>query len=534
MKVAVRIGLALWMLGGLLVPSLAQDDPAADTQPAANAAAAPEADADKAAEEKPAEDDAQKKTEQKTSAPATATVKAERLRIRVELDGVFESTEAAEVSIAPKSWSELVVAKAVEQGTQVRRGEPIIWLETEKLERQIADLKADRELSDLSRKQAENEIRLLKETLPLQLEAAQRKLQTATQDYEYFQEAKQDLQKRSAEQRVDSAEHQLKFTREELDQLEKMYGAEDLTEGTEEIILERARFMVKQSEFSREMAGVQHAEALKFELPRNKDQLRDAAEQARLALDRAQSTLPSELRHKQLELDKLDYEQQKKDRNLQELEQDRALMIITAPADGIIYYGAAKRGKWTTAAMADKLRPGGRISAHEVLMTVIDPAQLVVLATAPEKELTWLEPNQSATIRPTAFPKRWLSASVDQIATLPNDNITFDVRLRITGDSTQRLMPGMTAKVNVVTYDQKEALTVPASAVFEDEDADEPAWYVFVDRDGKAERQTVKVGRQSEKRAEILEGLAAGDVVRTARPKEDEVQAPSAKQEAQE
>lgn len=500
MQIPVRLALCACVIGGLLGPAFAKDDPPADAKSAS-----------------------QEKTEseKKSASSPTHTVKAERFRITVELDGVFESTKTEEVSIVPKSWTDLVVTKAVERGTKVQRGEPIIWIETEKLDRQIADVKADRELSALSIKQAENELRLLKETLPLQLESAQRIRHMAAEDYDYFNETRMDLLQRMAEQSVETAEQQRKFSREELHQLEKMYQADDLTEETEEIILDRARFYVKMSEFAYDMAVTQRDETLKIQLPRNKDQLYEAAEQARLALDRVQSTLPSQLRHKQLELEKLGYEQQKKDRSLKELEQDRQLLTITAPADGIVYYGAAKRGKWTTAAaLTDKLRPGGKIAAHEVLMTVVDPDRLIVRAAAPEKELGRLEQRQTATVRPTAFPDRKLAASLERLSTIPNEDLTFDVRLNIVGDSTERLVAGMTAKISVSIYDQKHALTVPASAVFEDDDED--TRYVFLDRDGKAKRQTVKLGRKSDDRVEIIEGLAAGDMVRTQRPTDDE------------
>jgi hypothetical protein len=86
MKVAVRLCIGFWMIAGLLTPCPAQDDSAADAQPRAKVAA--EAEADKQAEDEAGE----KEAEKKTSPPAIEAAKVERLRIDVELNGVFKST----------------------------------------------------------------------------------------------------------------------------------------------------------------------------------------------------------------------------------------------------------------------------------------------------------------------------------------------------------------------------------------------------------------------------------------------------------
>src|SRR4051794_33249963 len=69
--------------------------------------------------------------------PETHTVTPGPFQLMVDLDGHFEAEQTTEVVLRPEVVLSLVVEKAVPQGTKVAAGEPIVWLETEKLDRQL-------------------------------------------------------------------------------------------------------------------------------------------------------------------------------------------------------------------------------------------------------------------------------------------------------------------------------------------------------------------------------------------------------------
>jgi multidrug efflux pump subunit AcrA (membrane-fusion protein) len=76
----------------------------------------------------------------------------------------------------------------------------------------------------------------------------------------------------------------------------------------------------------------------------------------------------------------------------------------------------------------------------------------------------------------------------------------------------------MTCNVKFVPYRKTDALTVPASAVFEDDSAEE-AHYVYLHVPGaKPLKRLVKVGKTAGDRTEILDGLREGDMIRTSKP----------------
>ena len=130
----------------------------------------------KAAVEK-TEKKADKKAEAKKDEPKkdaepeikTEAVKKGLMRIVVELEGVFEGEEAKEIVLAPEEWSKLTVLSAAKHGARVRKGDVILELETDKLDRAIADLKAGLKLSEVAIHQAENRLQALEKITPMNL-----------------------------------------------------------------------------------------------------------------------------------------------------------------------------------------------------------------------------------------------------------------------------------------------------------------------------------------------------------------------------
>lgn len=68
---------------------------------------------------------------------------------------------------------------------------------------------------------------------------------------------------------------------------------------------------------------------------------------------------------------------------------------------------------------------------------------------------------------------------------------------------------GFRVHVRLIVWEASDLLQVPQAALFRQGDG----WAAFVRRDGRASLTPVTVGRQSEGRAEIVEGLAEGDEV---------------------
>ena len=61
--------------------------------------------------------------------PSTHVVKKGPFRIEVELEGIFESEQTAEVTLRPETWAQFIVVEAVAHGAHVEEGDVLVSLD---------------------------------------------------------------------------------------------------------------------------------------------------------------------------------------------------------------------------------------------------------------------------------------------------------------------------------------------------------------------------------------------------------------------
>jgi len=454
--------------------------------------------------------------------PATYTVKPVPFRLETKLEGTFEPPQLVEVRPDMRRWTQLVVEEAVPHGTRVGKGDVLIRLDTEKLDETIRDLEMSGRLAAVALGLLEREVTLLEKSTPLQLEVAARSRRMIQEDVERYDAKEAELAIASNDKQLKSAEFFLANAEEELAQLEKMYEQDDLTEETEEIVLKRARFEAEMARFNAALSRDRHERMAGFDLPRRREFLDTLAKTSALDFEKAQAGLPVTLEKQQLELEKARNEQRKSAENLADLKAERERLPIRAPADGIVYYGKWRQGKWTEAdSAAGRLRPGGQLDARDTVMTVIGPGKLTLRAALPEKDLARVLVGYPAKVVPKAFPDVRLAARVRSVSTVPMAAGRFDAVLDL-AEEQPRLTAGMEAEARVVAESRPDALAVPRKMVFS-EPLDDDARFVYVAVDGPEPRKrTVAVGRANDEFIEISAGLSFGEVILAEKPKADD------------
>ena len=454
----------------------------------------------------------------RASAADPYAVKLVPFKLEAKLDGAFEPPALTEVRIDPKRWSQFVVESAVPHGTRVGKGDAIVTVETDKIDEQIRDLEIGGRLADLAHGLLEREVALLEKSTPLQLEQARRAQRIATEDLKRYEEKEAALATALNDMQLKFSEFSRENSEEELEQLEKMYEQDDLTEESEEIVLKRSRFEAAAARFFEKLARDQHERNVAFDLPRRLESVRRASQAAALDLERAEAALPLALQRAKFELEKSTNERRKAAENLADLKADRGRMPITAPVDGIVYYGRWRNGKWTDAdSAAGRLRKGGQLDPREPVITIVSPGKLAVRSAVPEKDLARVPVDAQARVVPKAFPDTRLKAKVRSISPVPVGNGRFEAVLDLLAED-PRLVAGMEAEVRVTAEQKAEALAVPKKAVFTEELDDEQR-FVYVAVAGKEPaKRTVAVGRANDELVEITAGLAVGEEILLEKP----------------
>jgi len=445
--------------------------------------------------------------------PSTHKVTAEPFRIEVEVSGIFESAKMTELVLRPEVWTTLTVQKAVDHGKRVKKEAPLVWLETTKLDEQLRSKEHEVELGKLALKDAEAELSVLEQTVPLDLKTARKAKELADEELEYFLEVRRPRSLKETDRSLESARWRLEYAEEELKQLEKMYEADDLTEETEEIILKRARRSVDSSKFSLKSAEISHERTIKHSLPEQTERLTDTTKRQDLAWQRTKATLPTSLKKKQIELEKLRRQQKKLSDELAKLKKDRKVMTVRSPMEGVVYYGRCRRGKWDDATKSvDRLRRGGTLTANQPFMTVVALRPLVVRLDLAEKDLQHLRAGVQAEMTPTSFPNLELAGRITRISPIPISSGVFDCQLQVADKKVDnRIVPGMKCSVKLLAYDKQKAITIPSAGLHTDSDGKN---YVnVVGKDGEPVKRTVVVGKRTDKKTEIRRGLKAGEEI---------------------
>lgn len=519
-------------------PTLADADAKADTDAKADSAnaekngeAKEERKSDEKAEKKDAKpakektageksDSNEEKKEKAAEKKKRKTAKAEqkRLRVVVTLDGTFTAEKMTPVALRPKEWSRFEIEEIVKHGTEVHAGETLVKFDREKFDDELADLELGLHVSELAIRKAEEELPRLEKTLSLAATQAERNDKHAQEDYDRFHKIDRPLLLKSIEYQLKSAQFQLDYQQDELNQLEKMYEADDLTEETEEIVLKRSRTQVEFAKFGLERTKIAAEEMRSILLPRFEIDIKESLDTAALSKARAKTALSLDINRARYELEQLKQTRAKSVERHAKLLADKSLFELKAPADGIVYYGECDEGNWNEmASLIAKLKPHGNVAADTVIMTIVERRPIEVLAQVGEGQRPDLSVGQSAKIVPPVENAEWLAAKLDTISAVPVATGKFSVAFDLAGTEVPEwIVPGMSCKVKVTTFDEKDALTIPKKAVHTDKE-DEEVRYVWLvdgkDADAKPERRVVKLGRTSGDNVQITDGLDQGDVV---------------------
>jgi multidrug efflux pump subunit AcrA (membrane-fusion protein) len=189
-------------------------------------------------------------------------------------------------------------------------------------------------------------------------------------------------------------------------------------------------------------------------------------------------------------------------------------------AGGLPGAGAAGAGATGVLPGVDGTVPlGGRVTAGTAVLTVVDIAELGLLAEVDETDVLLVKPGAAASVELDAATGASYDATVRSVDVLPTPSsrggVSYRARLELRagqysdGRPAPTPRPGMSAVVHLRVREATAAVTVPAAAIF-NSDGRDSVWAV---RDGKAQPTPVTVGVQGQDVVQILAGVTEGQQV---------------------
>ena len=188
---------------------------------------------------------------------------------------------------------------------------------------------------------------------------------------------------------------------------------------------------------------------------------------------------------------------------LAQAETNLAYSYIRAPFAGYIAERNLDTGAYVTSATTStSTNSRGMLSLHDI-------DTIRVLIEVVEKDIPLVKIGQKAELRAEAYPDRVFEGTVTRIVqALNRATRTMTVEIDLPNKDRQ-LKGGMFARVEVMVGTHPQAVQIPIDAVSRLEDAQ----YVYIVRDGKAQRVNVEIGARDDNRIEITKGLTGSEQV---------------------
>ncbi|MEC4891305.1 MAG: efflux RND transporter periplasmic adaptor subunit [Nitrospira sp.] len=180
-----------------------------------------------------------------------------------------------------------------------------------------------------------------------------------------------------------------------------------------------------------------------------------------------------------------------------------AYSYIRAPFAGYVAERNLDQGASVTSATAStSTNSRGILSLHDI-------ETVRILIEVVEKDIPLVHIGQKAEVRAEAYPERVFEGTVTRIVQALN-RATRTMTVEIDLPNKERdLKGGMFARVEARVGTHPQAIQIPIDAVSRLEDVQ----YVYVVRDGKAQRVNVEIGAREENRVEITKGLTGEEQV---------------------
>jgi HlyD family secretion protein len=317
------------------------------------------------------------------------------------------------------------IVRLLPEGSAVKEGEPLLWMDTDDLDENLKDHEAS-------------------------LLLAQKDLESAREEYR-LQEIQNEYNLKGEEARVELAEQRLQDA-------EQKYA-------TEKELVERnisARTKLEEAELSMTQAGVE---------------LRSA----RINLLKTRENLASNVRVKQTGIDRAQLEIERIERQIRDVKSRIDTAILRAPTDGeVAYFRIWKNGTNAKVAEGDQVWP--RLN----LMEIPDRSQMLAVAPVNELDVAEVREGQAAEIYLDAVPGRSFAGTVDRKSIVPIDTSQsgggrfggasgtsgpkeFEVRITL-ADREPYFYQGMTATVRIVTTALENSLMVPLESLTLEDD----------------------------------------------------------------
>ena len=477
---------------------------------------------------------------QEAGSGAAHVVKRGNLTVAITEGGAIEAVKSVNIISEVEGSSQIL--EIVPEGSFVRKDQTLVKLDGANLRDRITQQEITVQNTTASFAQAESNYKIQINQNESNIKGAQLKVRFGGLDLEkYLGESlaatiteDTDLPElvKSDKLEGDSLQTRLKLQSDIQLASEERTRAETKVKSTERLAkqnyvtqteLEADRLALMRSKIALQKAELALDLFYRYEFLRKVAQLQSDYHEAQRERERVKAKAESEIANAEAKLNAQRQTLELQTSKLEKLRDQHEKTEIPAPQDGMVVYASSmshgRRGASTL------IEAGANIRYQQTIISLPDTSAMKVTVSIHEASIEKIEVGQDALITVDAFPERTVKGKVIKVAVLPDSPMRWlnpDIKVYKTEVSMdgrwEGLKPGMSAKVEIVVAQLKNALTVPVQAVV----MRKGEGFCYVDRGGAPVKTPVQIGNSTDRFVEIQSGLKAGDRVLLAPPEEPE------------
>ena len=445
-----------------------------------------------------------------TQEKATFTARRGPLTISVLESGTVRAKD--QIVIKNEVEGRTAIIFLVEEGTHVKKGDPLVELDSSQLKDSLVDQEIQVQNATANLVEAEENVAVVKNQGQSDVARAELDLQFAKQDLQQYTEPNGLF-----DNEVKQMQSTLSLRGEELTR------AQDVNEWSGRLYQEK---YLSETEYLADQLGLRRAQ---LELERSGNDLRilrdytykrriaeleSEVEQAEMALERTVRQARANDKQAEARFKAREAEYKRQVSKQKKVEDQIRKCKITAPADGLVIYAtSADRNVFNMG--KEPLDEGVQVHERQELIHLPQTQSVLAEVDVHEANLRKIKPGLPAIVTLDALPGERFFGKVRSIAPLPKAGMPWlaDVKLYqseidLEADSSL-LRSGMTCKAEIVIAQRDDVVYIPVQAVINV--GGKPTVYVL--ENGKPVARTVKTGLDNNRMICIEEGLDEGEPV---------------------
>ncbi len=443
----------------------------------------------------------------------------------INATAVGELEARKQIEVRSQLEQPTTIVDVVREGTNVKAGEVLVRLNADSIQQQIDEemLRVETARADLA--VAENAYEIQINENDSALRKAILAVELAQLDSKQWLEGEVAARRSKLELDLDKAKRELERLSDRYQRSQALIARDFISRDE----LKRDELAFLEAQAALQTAELNRRIYADFEYPKGEKTKRSALEEATAEVERIRRKNESELASRNA--DRINKRQQLtvREGKLSKLREQLEGATLRAPSDGMVVHATSLNRDRFGGDARGSMEVGRQVTRNELLIVLPDTSEMVASVRVPESVAGRVRPGQQASVKIDALQGRSVRGRVLSVGVLAESggfrdpNLReYTVKIRLDDAALSMgvpLRPSMRCEAEIALDRVERALAVPVQAVF----TDGPIRFSYVEDGEGWRRKPVKMGRRSDRYAEIAAGLAEGDRVLVRQPAQGEV-----------